>query len=125
MAAMQASPTVLTISEQLWQEAYLKLTQASPKIVEEFEKKWLTPGQPGNIKDIAAALARKLRERDSKPFIVKIRRFEMSLREQGENIVKFVLWSSDLVSQMASLEPHAAIAWAGISLLLPVSVLVL
>jgi hypothetical protein len=36
-------------------------------------------------------------------------------------IVKTVLFAKDFVGQAVSNEPHAALAWAGVSMLLPVS----
>ena len=43
------------------------------------------------------------------------------IREIGENVINFIWESKDFVASIASIEPHAAIAWAGVSQLLPVS----
>ena len=42
------------------------------------------------------------------------------IREIGENIINFVSESKGFVASIASVEPHAALAWAGVSQLLPV-----
>lgn len=120
MAAFRTPPSGPTLSERLWEEAYLKVKQSSLKLVKDFEEKCLPPGQSGGAQKVAEALAGKLRHRDAEQIVIKIRQQEINLREQGENIVKFVMWSSDYVGSLARLEPHAAIAWAGVSLLLPV-----
>jgi len=70
--------------------------------------------------DLAERIKLKLEQEDSKRFRVKILNKRINLHEQGEKIVEFIMWSKDLIGAAASLEPHAAIAWAGVSLLLPV-----
>lgn len=42
------------------------------------------------------------------------------IREIGENIINFIWESKGFVASIASAEPHAALAWAGVSQLLPV-----
>lgn len=40
------------------------------------------------------------------------------MREQGEKVIKFILWFNDIVSQALSAQPYAALAWLGVSILL-------
>ena len=42
------------------------------------------------------------------------------IREIGENVINFIWESKGCVASIASAEPHAALAWAGVSQLLPV-----
>ena len=52
--------------------------------------------------------------------IIHLRGKPVKVREQGERILKFILWSKDLVSAATSTQPYAALAWSGVSILLPV-----
>ena len=42
------------------------------------------------------------------------------IREIGENIINFISESKGFIASIAITEPHAALAWAGVSQLLPV-----
>ena len=42
------------------------------------------------------------------------------IREIGESVINFIWESKGFVASIASVEPHAALAWAGVSQLLPV-----
>ena len=44
----------------------------------------------------------------------------ISLREQADNVLKLVVWSDEVVKQALSAQPYAALAWSGVSILLPV-----
>jgi hypothetical protein len=44
-----------------------------------------------------------------------------SVRRQIGNIVKVVLFATDFINTAASMDPHTALAWAGVSVFLPVS----
>jgi len=69
--------------------------------------------------DLAKMIEFKLVQQDSRQLIVTMFNKRIKVREQGDKIVKLIMWSKDLISAAASVEPHAAIAWAGVSLLLP------
>lgn len=43
----------------------------------------------------------------------------MKLKKILEQTVKAIVFAKDFVSSAASSEPHAALAWAGVSMLLP------
>ena len=43
----------------------------------------------------------------------------MEVKSQIEKIIKTVLWAQSFVSSAISADPHAALAWAGVSLLMP------
>lgn len=47
------------------------------------------------------------------------------VRDQVLKVVKFILAFKDLISSAISAEPHTALVWAGIMVVLPVSVSVL
>jgi N-terminal domain of NWD NACHT-NTPase len=43
------------------------------------------------------------------------------IKEKVDKIVSAIIFAKDFITAAASLEPHAALAWAGVSVLLPVS----
>jgi len=112
-----------TVSERLWAKAYAALEQDEPDMIKSFKQ---DVSSVANIQmsvtplDLAKILHFKLEEQDSKQLIVTILNKRIKVREQGEQVVKFIMWSKDVIGAAAALEPHAAIAWAGVSLLLPV-----
>ena len=46
---------------------------------------------------------------------------EMKLRPQFDRVVKGVLYAKGFVTSAVSVDPHAALAWAGVCVFLPVS----
>jgi hypothetical protein len=46
---------------------------------------------------------------------------EIEVREQFDRAVGAVTWAKDFITQAVSPDPHAALAWAGVCLLLPAS----
>ena len=61
-----------------------------------------------------------LEDREKKQWRVSLLGRDIKLREQAERLAKFVLWSDPLVKSALSSQPYAALAWSGVSLLLPV-----
>ena len=62
----------------------------------------------------------KLKHRETRQFIINLAGTSIKIREYGERIAKFVSWSGDFVSTAVNAQPFAALAWAGVSILLPV-----
>jgi hypothetical protein len=46
---------------------------------------------------------------------------EWIIQEQVNKVVQRIIYAKDFIGQAIFSEPHAALAWAGVSLLLPVS----
>lgn len=62
----------------------------------------------------------KLQDREVDQLIINLGKEPVKVREQGEKVIKFILWSNDIVSRALSAQPYAALAWSGVSVLLPV-----
>lgn len=45
---------------------------------------------------------------------------EIEVRKQFDRAVGAVTWAKDFITQAVSPDPHAALAWAGVCVLLPV-----
>jgi hypothetical protein len=74
----------------------------------------------GTEERIKQAIQAKLKRRDTRQFIINLAGKSIKVRECGERIAKFVIWSDDIVSTAVSAQPYAALAWVGVSILLPV-----
>ena len=81
-----------------------------------------TPANPSlNPELIEIIVRRKLQDREESKWVVHLGTKSYKVRERGEKIIKFILWSKDFISTALSTQPYAALAWSGISILLPVS----
>jgi hypothetical protein len=63
-----------------------------------------------------------LENREKKQWRVPLLGKDIKIREQAERLAKFLLWSDPIVKKALSAQPYAALAWSGVSLLLPVSI---
>lgn len=122
----------LTPPRDLWDEAYEAFRGANRKLAERYEESVmeidqedtrLAPvGSLARQEQLSAIITKRLDsiEKDQYGFTVAGRRVE--LHEQLDRIVRIVMFAKDFVSSAMSTEPHAALAWAGVCVLLPVSV---
>lgn len=60
-----------------------------------------------------------LGDREKKQWRVSLLGNNVKIREQAERLAKFLLWSDSVVKTAFSAQPYAALAWSGVSLLLP------
>lgn len=126
--SMSTTPA-MSLSESLWCRAYKDLKNKEPDVALAFDQYCnpattapsLIPSTYSNPDQIAQFVQSKLDERESERLVVNFFGKPVKLREQSEKLIKFVLWSKDFVSAALKSEPHAAIAWAGILLIMPVS----
>jgi hypothetical protein len=123
------SETALLLGDQidLWDEAYNKLGRDQPKLFERYKRIVASDGETATSPSIdldnfdsehrEQYLANRIEKR-----LQKIQNQEWSTAgEIYKKIVKTVQFAKDFVGQAVSNEPHAALAWAGVSMLLPVS----
>lgn len=126
-----ATPLELIPPRDLWDEAYEVLRGTNSKLVERYEEMImreyqesanLAPvGSLARQEQLSAVVTRRLDsiEKDQKSFLVAGKR--VVLQEQFNKSVRIVMFARNFVSQAVSAEPHAALAWAGVCVLLPVS----
>ena len=131
---VQAGPgdkTALSIGVQedsLWAHAYKRLQKQQPDLIETFnthlglntidiDNQSLNRSKVDTIAEDALASIEKLNDskRDTGTFTDTI-------RKHFERIIKMIIASKDFISSAASLNPYAALAWTGVSMLLPVRV---
>ena len=116
----------------LWDEAYEALRETNSKIVERYEETIVridqeVPhlGQVGSVarqEQLSAFITRRLEsiEKEEKSLVVAGKRFV--LQEQVNRVVRIIIFAKDFVSSAVNAEPHAALAWTGVCMLLPVSI---
>ena len=128
------SRTVLepVLPRDLWDEAYEALRRTNSKTVEQYEEivtrvnqedTHLAPvGSLARQEQLANLITRRLEsmEKDQKSFMVAGKK--VVLQEHLNKVIRIVMLTKDFVSSAVSAEPHAALAWAGVCVLLPVSV---
>jgi hypothetical protein len=116
------------LQEDLWDEAYNKLKTEQAKLFKAYQN-CITNPDSFDSKDRPAidlnAIHGKDRERylavkiETKLQEIKSKQWPAAAKAYGK-IVKGVVFAKDFIATAASNEPHAALAWAGVSMLLPV-----
>jgi hypothetical protein len=74
---------------------------------------------PRSVENIVRQL---LKDREKKQWRVPLLGRDIKIREQAERLAKSLLWSDSIVKNALSAQPYAALAWSGVSLLLPVGI---
>jgi hypothetical protein len=126
--ASEAAPLSLSDDFELWTRAYKMLQTREPELMEDY-KKHLTSLQHDSATDaelltprsVESIVKQLLNDREKKQWRVSLLGKGVKIREQAERLVKFLLWSDPIVKNALSAQPYAALAWSGVSLLLPVS----
>lgn len=81
------------------------------------------PAGLGKQKQLSALVSKKLQAVEDARWKFNVRDETVEVKPQVDRVVKAVLLAKEYISSAASSEPHAALAWTGVCLLLPVSAL--
>ena len=112
----------LSKSEKLWRNAYAALKREEPSLVQDFEDAFgFDTISKRSTKRLGDILRQKVLAQDAKQLVITIMGKSVKVREIGEKVIAFVESTKDLITTATSNEPHAALAWATVSLILPVS----
>jgi hypothetical protein len=130
---LEDTPVIGSIHE-LWDEAYIDLRDKDNKLIENYEaallKEKLTgtvssfnaPSSETRIKDkMARVWKEKMEEIQKTTWKLKFGSHEAAVKDLAKPVISTVKWADEYVSSALSTNPYASIAWAGVSLLLPVS----
>ena len=111
------------LSRDLWERAYEALKFRDPDLVAAYERHLApTVANPSLSPElIESTIQSKLQDRKADQWVIRLGKQPIKVREQGEKIIRFILWFDDIISQAVSAQPYAALAWSGVSILLPVS----
>ena len=112
----------LNKSEKLWRNAYAALKMEEPDLVQGFEDdSGFDTINTTSTKRLGEILRQRVLAQDAKQLVITIIGKSIKVREIGEKITAFIESTQDLVTTATTNEPHAALAWATVSLILPVS----
>ena len=104
----------------LWKRAYDDLGQRDPELLKDFaETQCFKDGAFESADCLNTLIDEKLHQRQLKQWVLKFADKPFRLRVIGDRIIQTIASSQALIASAASLEPHAALAWTGVSLLLP------
>jgi hypothetical protein len=94
-----------------------------------FDKRTLPiGGQEPNVRDVGREVqlqepvGRKLKEVQKSRLKITVSGKEIVVKEQVGKVVHIILSIKDFIGSAVSTEPHAALAWAGVLVVLPVSI---
>ena len=112
----------LSKSEALWSQAFAVVRRKEPGTIQEYEET-LCPGTGTSspAERIGSIVRQKLHDHDLKALSISLLGKSIKIRQIGESIITFISESKDFIRTVASTEPHVALAWSGVSFLLPVS----
>lgn len=123
---LTASATLATSkSPDLWKLAYEKFRNEEPDLVDDYGKH--VSGDTADSADLSSrqsvetVLKKLLEDREKKQLKISFLSRNIKIRTQVERFTKFLQWSDPLVKGALSTQPYAALAWSGVSLLLPAS----
>ncbi|SPO07333.1 uncharacterized protein DNG_10027 [Cephalotrichum gorgonifer] len=109
-----------------WRLAYGIAQEREPELLADYAKHLASlQGDTVASTDLAtprsveSTVRQLLEARDEKQWRVSLLGKDVKIREQAERLAKFFLWSDPFIKQALSAQPHAALAWCGVSLLLP------
>ncbi|KAJ5202187.1 hypothetical protein N7449_004266 [Penicillium cf. viridicatum] len=110
-SSSETTPTSLSDSNDLWALAYVILQKRDPELVEGYQTHLSLAQRNSSVDAVDTDL--------SNPRSVDLLVKDVKIREQTEKLAKFLLWADPVVKNAVSTQPYAALAWAGVSLLLP------
>ena len=119
----------------LWDRAYESLREGkdSRKLMDAYEKILLSDfkddhsfpavaegtGTSKRQRAMSALVERKVKAVEDARWKFQLGERTVEMKTQVDRIVKAILFAKDFVSSAVSAEPHAALAWAGVCMLLP------
>lgn len=116
--------------KSVWEEAWVSLEAEEPPLFQKYQE-YLLDESNANSKSKTNRLSSKekteqlLRTVDGKITVAKTKlqdgSFSSKVHRFVDGTIEYILKGSEFISVLASHEPHAALAWAGVSVILPVS----
>jgi N-terminal domain of NWD NACHT-NTPase len=109
----------------LWEQSYEIFRKQEPDLIEDYNKHLLGNVAAGadlsSRQSVETVLKKLLEHREKKQWQVHFLSHDIKIRTQVEGLAKFFKWSDPFVKDAVSTQPYAALAWSGVSLLLPAS----
>lgn len=126
---------VVPIAE-LWNHAYEQLREKEPKLIEKYEAQISLHvpttvgvtvaisgmGKVQRREQMELILKQKLEEAEDGKWRIPLGDHGIAIRDLATYVVSIVDWGKEFVSTALESSPYGSIAWAGVCLLLPVSI---
>ncbi|KAI1275359.1 hypothetical protein F5Y07DRAFT_389845 [Xylaria sp. FL0933] len=114
-------PTTKAAHSDIWSDAYEKFSEREPELAEDYET------HLASVSDVdfsnpnwAQSIVEELQKgREVKQWHFTFHGKNIKLREQAEKLAKVLIWCDGIVKDALSTQPYAALAWSGVSILLP------
>lgn len=111
-----------------WTRAYEMFQDREPELAADYKRHLASlqadtacSADLSSPKSVESIVKRLLEDRGKKEWQVSLLGKDIKIREQVERLAKVVLWSDEIVKSALSAQPYAALAWSGVSILIPVS----
>ena len=111
-------------AEALWEQAYEIVKSRNKALIEDYGRQLeLDGGSHGEFGpgQLQAVLKSRIEKREAKRWMLQLGSHSLKVKEQYENVIRFVLWSDNIISGAVGSQPYLALAWSGVSMILPVS----
>ena len=111
----------------LWGSAYQDLKIREKLLVDAFERSITNIADPTadaeqtpfTHETIQKIVKQKIDARKAKRLSIHLGKYSVEFRAMGEKIIEGILWSSTFIGTAVSAQPYAALAWSGVSIILP------
>ncbi|KAK8139971.1 hypothetical protein PG984_000037 [Apiospora sp. TS-2023a] len=122
-----APPTTPAANPDIWAEAYENFVKREPELATDYKTHLATASDVATARptgslspDSAKSIVEQLQEkRKEKQWHVTFHGKDVKFRAQAEKLAKFFVWCNGIVKNALSAQPYAALAWSGVSILLP------
>ncbi|OQE19230.1 hypothetical protein PENFLA_c019G00926 [Penicillium flavigenum] len=125
-SSSHTTPTSSSESDDPWELAYGILQAREPKLVEAYQAHLRLAQHDNSVhtnlsnpRSVQSVMTKLLEDREKNQWRISLLGKDVKIREQTEKLAKFLLWADPVVKSAVSTQPYAALAWAGVSLLLP------
>ena len=102
-----------------YMQKYEKILQANMESKANLGKTSVEDHRPDRFTQMSALAINKMQAIDDSKWNFRVGEHSVEMKKILEQTVKAIVFAKDFVSSAASSEPHAALAWAGVSMLLP------
>ncbi|KAF3400789.1 hypothetical protein DPV78_005126 [Talaromyces pinophilus] len=122
------------VKRDLWDEAYEALRAENEDLIQKYEaiilehdkqnnnatgQQLAPPKSSRREEQLRQIVSQKINEVDLAKWRIKAGNHSLVLRDQFEKAIKVIIATKEFISTAVSNEPHAALAWAGVCVFLP------